>query len=62
MGNGDGMMSPEEIAALIGNTAVEELPKMANRIEDSIKPPLPDMSDPGKMLSPEDIASLIANM
>ncbi len=26
------------------------------------KPPMPDLSDPGKMMSPEDIAALIANM
>ena len=55
------MMSPEDIAALIANTAVEELPDTTPKIEEE-KPPKPDVSDPNKMMSPEDIAALIANM
>ncbi len=55
------MMSPEDIAALIANAAVEELPDAAPEIEEE-KPPKPEISDPNKMMSPEEIAALIANM
>ena len=55
------MMSPEDIAALIANSAVEELPETAPQIVEE-KPPKPEISDPNKMMSPEDIAALIANM
>lgn len=55
------MMTPEDIAALIANAAVEELPDTAPQIEEE-KPPKPDISDPNKMMTPEDIAALIANM
>ena len=56
------IMNPEDIAALIANTSVEELPKTTIKIEEEEKPPMPDMSDPNKVMSPEDIAALIANM
>ena len=55
------MMSPEDIAALIANAEVEELPDAPQQLEEE-KPPKPDTSDPNKMMSPEDIAALIANM
>ena len=55
------MMSPEDIAALIANAEVEELPDAPQQLEEE-KPPKPDASDPNKMMSPEDIAALIANM
>lgn len=55
------MMSPEDIAALIANAEVEELPDAPLQLEEE-KPPKPDTSDPNKMMSPEDIAALIANM
>ena len=55
------MMSPEDIAALIANAEVEELPDAPQQLEEE-KPPKPDTSDTNKMMSPEDIAALIANM
>ncbi len=56
------MMSPEDIAALISNVMLEDLPEKAEPIVEEEKPPMPDLSDPNKMMSPEDIAALIANM
>ncbi len=55
-------MSPEDIAALIANTATEDLPEETVKFEEEEKPPMPDMSDPNKPMSPDDIAALIANM
>ena len=55
-------MSPEDIAALIANTATEDLPEETIKFEEEEKPPMPDMSDPNKPMSPDDIAALIANM
>lgn len=55
-------MSPENIAALIANTAAENLPDTTEKFVEEEKPPIPDMSDPNKTMSPEDIAALIANM
>ena len=55
-------MSPEDIAALIANSATEDLPEETAKFEKEDKPPMPDMSDPGKTMSPDDIAALIANM
>ena len=55
-------MSPEDIAALIANTAAENLPETTEKFVEEEKPPMPDMSDPNKAMSPEDIAALIANM
>ncbi len=57
-----GILRPEEIAALIANAATEELPDTTVGIMEDIKPPLPDLSDPNRAMSPEDIAALIANM
>lgn len=59
--NPNGMMSPEEIAALIANSEVDELPEELPEVKTE-KPAMPDMSDPGKTMSPEEIAALIANM
>ncbi|MCI8858148.1 MAG: hypothetical protein HFI71_01255 [Lachnospiraceae bacterium] len=55
-------MNPEEIAALIANTAAEDLPETTEKYVEEEKPPMPDLSDPNKAMSPEDIAALIANM
>ena len=55
-------MSPEDIAALIANTATEDLPEETVKFEEEEKPPMPDMSDPNKPMRPDDIAALIANM
>lgn len=60
------IMTPEEIAALIGS-AEEPLPEV---IEEPIveepalekKPAMPDLSDPNRTMSPEEIAALIANL
>ena len=67
------MMSPDDIAALIANMGgseesapVQEEPVVEDPIiEEAIaeeKPPMPDLSDPNKMMSPEDIAALLANL
>ena len=67
------MMTPEEIAALIAGSQEEELPESMeepvveeNSVEESKEeeaaPPMPDLSDPNKKMSPEDIAALIANL
>ncbi len=68
------MMSPDDIAALLasmngGNEEpvpvaepeVEELKVEEEPIAEE-KPPMPDLSDPNKMMSPEDIAALLANL
>ena len=55
-------MSPEDIAALIANSAAEDLPDETVRFEEEEAPPMPDMTDPNKMMSADDIAALIANM
>lgn len=58
----DGMLSPEEIAALIAGSMEEEpLPEVIEEPEEEI-PAMPDLSDPNRKMSPEDIAALIANM
>ena len=35
---------------------------MTEKFQEEEKPPVPDMSDPNRPMSPEDIAALIANM
>lgn len=55
-------MSPEDIAALIGNTAVDGLPETISPIEAEERPLMPDLSNPSKLMSADDIAALIANM
>lgn len=64
-------LSPDEIAALFSNMS-DEGPKEekqeeveAEPIEPEVeeeKPPMPDLSDPNKNLSPDEIAALFANM
>lgn len=64
-------LSPDEIAALFSNMS-DESPKEekqeeveAEPIEQKVeeeKPPMPDLSDPNKNLSPDEIAALFANM
>ena len=69
-------LSPDEIAALFANMSddtpkeeekpveaepiVEEVPQEQPAAEE--KPPMPDLSDPNKTLSPDEIAALFANM
>ena len=60
--DGNRMMSPEDIAALIGNTAVDGLPETISPIEAEERPLMPDLSNPSKLMSADDIAALIANM
>ncbi len=56
------VMSPEEIAALIAGNNEEILPEtMENTVEEE-KPPMPDLSDPNRKMSADDIAALIANL
>ena len=51
-------MTPDEIAALIANTeSIPEEPKV-----EEVKPPMPDLSDPNKVMTPDEIAALIANL
>ena len=69
-------LSPDEIAALFANMPdnapkeeakpveaepiVEEVPQEQPATEE--KSPMPDLSDPNKTLSPDEIAALFANM
>lgn len=68
-------MSPDEIAALFANMSgdapkeeVKEEPKPVEpepAVEEPAaeeKPPMPDLSDPNKTMSPDEIAALFANM
>lgn len=68
------MMTPDDIAALLANVGNEEaaaepeipveeevLEPAAEEVAEE-KPAMPDLSDPNKMMSPEDIAALLANM
>ena len=64
-------MSPDEIAALFANMS-DDAPKQEDKpvepepiVEEPAaeeKPPMPDISDPNKTLSPDEIAALFANM
>ncbi len=65
-------MNPDDIAALFANMSgdsapapepapVPEPPKAAVPAEEE-KPPMPDLSDPNKKMSPDEIAALFANM
>ena len=70
------MMSPDDIAALLASMNVgneetmpaaeepqpEEVPEEMSKEPEEEKPPMPDLSDPNKMMSPEDIAALLANL
>ena len=66
-------MNPDEIAALFANLAGGNSVNTVDTVEDDFSmddislpeeetPPMPDLSDPNKMMSPEDIAALIANL
>ena len=66
-------MNPDEIAALFANLAGGDSGDTADTTDDDFGlddisipeeevPPMPDLSDPNKMMSPEDIAALIANL
>ena len=64
-------MSPDEIAALFANMS-DDAPKQEDKPEEpepiveepaaEEKPTMPDLSDPHKTLSPDEIAALFANM
>lgn len=55
------VMTPEEIAALLGETGgIEAAAEPEPVVEE--KPPAPDLSDPGHVMTPEEIAALLANM
>ena len=64
-------MSPDEIAALFANMS-DDAPKQEDKPEEpepiveepaaEEKPTMPDLSDPNKTLSPDEIAALFANM
>lgn len=64
-------MSPDEIAALFANMS-DDAPKQEDKpvepepiVEEPAaeeKPPMPDLSDPNKTLSPDEIAALFTNM
>lgn len=70
-------LSPDEIAALFSNTESVAAPEPEEEQEPEVevemepmpetapeeeKPPMPDLSDPNKTLSPDEIAALFANM
>ena len=62
-------MSPDDIAALFANMAgndatAEETAQIEEEIAgvEEEKPPMPDLSDPNKVMSPDEIAALIANL
>ncbi|MBQ7507122.1 MAG: hypothetical protein IJT05_07320, partial [Lachnospiraceae bacterium] len=59
------VMTPDEIAALLANTAEPE-PAPAPAPEPAPapapeKPPMPDLSDPNHVMTPDEIAALLAN-
>ena len=68
-------MSPDEIAALVANTSEEESEPAEEVTEEPVTeqiateetateeatPPMPDLSDPNKVMSPDEIAALVAN-
>ena len=68
------MMSPDDIAALFANMGGDSAPAAEPVVEPEPivepepmpepeeKPPMPDLSDPNKSLSPDEIAALFANL
>ena len=71
------IMSPDEISALLASMAadtasaaslpdaeevVEEEPEPMPEPEAEEKPPMPDLSDPNRQMSPDEIAALFANL
>ncbi|MDC7302326.1 hypothetical protein [Agathobacter ruminis] len=65
------MMSPDDIAALISSMGAEPIPEPMTGEEEEAPaaeapaedtPPMPDLSDPNKKMSPDEIAALFANM
>ena len=70
------MMSPDDIAALFANMGGDSAPEAEPVVEPEPivepepmpepvveeKPPMPDLSDPNKSLSPDEIAALFANL
>ena len=64
-------MNPDEIAALIASMGAGESESVVESEPEPIvepepveeeKPPMPDLSDPNRTLSPDEIAALIANI
>lgn len=62
MGGGSETPAQEEAVAepIMEEAPTEEVPE--EKEEATEKPPMPDLSDPNKMMSPEDIAALLANL
>lgn len=62
MGGGSETPTQEEAVAepIMEEAPTEEVPE--EKEEATEKPPMPDLSDPNKMMSPEDIAALLANL
>lgn len=71
------MMSPDEIEALLASMAAdtasaaslpdveevtEEEPELVEEPVEEEKPPMPDLSDPNRQMSPDEIAALFANL
>ena len=69
------IMSPDEISALLASMAADtasaaSLPDVEEVVEEEEpvvepeeeKPPMPDLSDPNRQMSPDEIAALFANM
>ena len=71
------IMSPDEISALLASMAadtasaaslpdaeevVEEEPEPMPEPAAEEKPPMPDLSDPNRQMSPDEIAALFANL
>ncbi|MGN0427586.1 MAG: hypothetical protein ACI4F0_07275 [Agathobacter sp.] len=53
---------PEPIAEPVAEPEVDPEPEAVLEPVAEEKPPMPDLSDPNKMMSPDDIAALLANM
>jgi hypothetical protein len=64
------MMSPDDIEALLASMSVDSIPAEEAEPEPEPipeppveeKPPMPDLSDPNKKMSADDIAALFAAM
>lgn len=67
------MMSPDDIEALLASMAADtasaaSLPDVEEDVPEPVvepeeeKPPMPDLSDPNRQMSPDEIAALFANM
>ena len=57
----EGMLSPDDIAALFAEEEAEPAEE-DKKSEDAVAPPDVDLSDPNRTLSPDDIAALVASL